>query len=162
MAELKEARVPDIGGYDDVPVIEVLVAVGDTVQGRPGPGHAGIGQGDDGSAGAVRRRGHAKSRSRSATRCPKAAWSRVIEPSDAGRCAAPPRRARVRRAARGRARSARGERIRAAETGTRVEPTVVDARRDNIAQASIEQKRASLAGAAGQRARRRSRSMPTR
>jgi len=31
MAELKEARVPDIGGYDDVPVIEVLVAVGDSV-----------------------------------------------------------------------------------------------------------------------------------
>ena len=32
MADLKEARVPDIGGYDDVPVIEVLVGVGDTVQ----------------------------------------------------------------------------------------------------------------------------------
>ncbi|MEO5565457.1 MAG: biotin/lipoyl-containing protein, partial [Luteimonas sp.] len=31
MAELKEARVPDIGGQHDVPVIEVLVAVGDTV-----------------------------------------------------------------------------------------------------------------------------------
>src|SRR3546814_6549250 len=31
MADLKEARVPDIGGYDDVPVIEVLVSVGDTV-----------------------------------------------------------------------------------------------------------------------------------
>jgi pyruvate dehydrogenase E2 component (dihydrolipoamide acetyltransferase) len=31
MADLKEARVPDIGGYDDVPVIEVLVAVGDSV-----------------------------------------------------------------------------------------------------------------------------------
>ena len=31
MAELKEARVPDIGDYDDVPVIEVLVAVGETV-----------------------------------------------------------------------------------------------------------------------------------
>ena len=31
MADLKEARVPDIGGYDDVPVIEVLVAVGDAV-----------------------------------------------------------------------------------------------------------------------------------
>ncbi len=31
MAELKEARVPDIGGYDDVPVIEVLVSAGDTV-----------------------------------------------------------------------------------------------------------------------------------
>jgi pyruvate dehydrogenase E2 component (dihydrolipoamide acetyltransferase) len=31
MAELKEARVPDIGDYQGVPVIEVLVAVGDTV-----------------------------------------------------------------------------------------------------------------------------------
>jgi pyruvate dehydrogenase E2 component (dihydrolipoamide acetyltransferase) len=31
MAELKEARVPDIGGYDGVPVIELLVSVGDTV-----------------------------------------------------------------------------------------------------------------------------------
>ena len=32
MAEIQEARVPDIGDYSDVPVIEVLVAVGDTVQ----------------------------------------------------------------------------------------------------------------------------------
>jgi len=31
MTGLKEARVPDIGDYDDVPVIEILVAVGDTV-----------------------------------------------------------------------------------------------------------------------------------
>lgn len=31
MAELKEARVPDIGDFDGVPVIELLVAVGDTV-----------------------------------------------------------------------------------------------------------------------------------
>jgi len=31
MAELKEARVPDIGGHGDVPVIEVLVKAGDTV-----------------------------------------------------------------------------------------------------------------------------------
>ena len=31
MAKQTEIRVPDIGGYDDVPVIEVLVAVGDTV-----------------------------------------------------------------------------------------------------------------------------------
>lgn len=31
MAELKEARVPDIGDYEGVPVIELLVAVGDTV-----------------------------------------------------------------------------------------------------------------------------------
>jgi dihydrolipoamide dehydrogenase len=31
MANDIEVKVPDIGGYDDVPVIEVLVAVGDTV-----------------------------------------------------------------------------------------------------------------------------------
>lgn len=31
MAELKEATVPDIGDYDDVPVIELLVQVGDTI-----------------------------------------------------------------------------------------------------------------------------------
>ncbi|MDQ3040629.1 MAG: branched-chain alpha-keto acid dehydrogenase subunit E2, partial [Pseudomonadota bacterium] len=31
MAELKEARVPDIGGHEGVPVIELLVAIGDTV-----------------------------------------------------------------------------------------------------------------------------------
>src|SRR6478609_8452789 len=31
MAELKEARVPDIGGHEGVPVIELLVKVGDTV-----------------------------------------------------------------------------------------------------------------------------------
>lgn len=32
MAEVKEARVPDIGDFDGVPVIEVLVKPGDTVQ----------------------------------------------------------------------------------------------------------------------------------
>ncbi len=32
MAQLSEARVPDIGGSTDVPVIEVLVQVGDTVR----------------------------------------------------------------------------------------------------------------------------------
>ena len=32
MAEIKPALVPDIGGYSDVPVIEVLVAVGDSVK----------------------------------------------------------------------------------------------------------------------------------
>ena len=31
MAKTLEVKVPDIGGYDDVPVIEVLVAVGDTI-----------------------------------------------------------------------------------------------------------------------------------
>ncbi|WP_424683067.1 dihydrolipoyllysine-residue acetyltransferase [Frateuria sp. YIM B11624] len=32
MADLKEARVPDIGGHDNVPVIEVLVKAGDRVE----------------------------------------------------------------------------------------------------------------------------------
>ncbi|WP_442965338.1 dihydrolipoyl dehydrogenase [Pseudomonas sp. CGJS7] len=32
MASSIEVKVPDIGGYDDVPVIELLVAVGDTVK----------------------------------------------------------------------------------------------------------------------------------
>jgi len=32
MAQAQEARVPDIGDYRDVPVIEVLVSVGDTVK----------------------------------------------------------------------------------------------------------------------------------
>ena len=31
MADLKEARVPDIGGHGDVSIIELLVKVGDTV-----------------------------------------------------------------------------------------------------------------------------------
>ena len=33
---IKEARVPDIGNYADVPVIELLVAVGDTVKADQG------------------------------------------------------------------------------------------------------------------------------
>jgi pyruvate dehydrogenase E2 component (dihydrolipoamide acetyltransferase) len=36
MAETQEARVPDIGGYDDVPVIELLVNVGDRVKADQG------------------------------------------------------------------------------------------------------------------------------
>ena len=32
MSDIKEAKVPDIGDYDRVPVIEILVAVGDTVK----------------------------------------------------------------------------------------------------------------------------------
>src|SRR3546814_19689506 len=39
MADLKEARVPDIGGYDDAPGIEVLVSVGD-----PGDKDTGLGK----------------------------------------------------------------------------------------------------------------------
>ncbi|MCK9490010.1 MAG: dihydrolipoyllysine-residue acetyltransferase [Xanthomonadales bacterium] len=36
MPQIKEATVPDIGGFEDVPVIELLVAVGDTVKADQG------------------------------------------------------------------------------------------------------------------------------
>ena len=36
MAEIREVRVPDIGDFKDVPVIEVMVAPGDTVEAGQG------------------------------------------------------------------------------------------------------------------------------
>ncbi len=138
MADLKEARVPDIGGYDDVPVIEVLVAVGDSVtldQGLvtlesdkatmevPAP-FAGVVRelkvklGDNVSEGSV---------------------VAVIEPADAAPAAtggaavaqtpAPLPRAEP---------EAPQQRTRSVETPARVEPVVVPAEADNIAQASID------------------------
>jgi pyruvate dehydrogenase E2 component (dihydrolipoamide acetyltransferase) len=150
MAELKEARVPDIGGYDDVPVIEVLVAVGDTVaadQGLvtlesdkatmevPAP-FAGVIRelkvkvGDTLSEGGV-------------VALVEAAEGGAKAPApakpDAGSNAAPaPARAEP---------ASPQQRTRTVETGTRVEPTVVDAQPDNIARASMD-KSAVLAGAA--------------
>jgi pyruvate dehydrogenase E2 component (dihydrolipoamide acetyltransferase) len=149
MAELKEARVPDIGGYDDVPVIEVLVAVGDTVKADqglvtlesdkatmevPAP-FAGVIRdlkvkvGDTLSEGGV------------------VAVIEAVDSADGGK--APPASAKdAASATPARAEpEAPPQRTRASETGTRVEPAVVDARPDNIAQASIE-KSAVLAGAA--------------
>ena len=63
MAEIREVVVPDIGDFADVPVIEVLVAPGDTRRRRGPARHAGVGQGDDGRPGAVRRHGGADLRS---------------------------------------------------------------------------------------------------
>ena len=45
-----EVKVPDIGDFKDVPVIEVLVKPGDSVAGRRLARHARVGQGDDGRA----------------------------------------------------------------------------------------------------------------
>ena len=56
MANTIEIKVPDIGGHDDVPVIEVLVKVGDTIE-KEEPDHAGVGQGDHGGSLQRRRRG---------------------------------------------------------------------------------------------------------
>ena len=45
---MTEVRVPDIGDFADVPVIEVLVAPGDTRRPRGPADHAGVRQGHDG------------------------------------------------------------------------------------------------------------------
>ncbi len=125
MAQPKEARVPDIGDYRDVPVIELLVAVGDSVakdQGLvtlesdkatlevPAP-FAGVVRelnvklGDNVSEGAL---------------------VAMIEP--AGEAAAAPPRAEP---------EAASATTPAAETGTRVEPVAVPAQADGIAAKDI-------------------------
>ena len=155
MAALKEARVPDIGGYDDVPVIEVLVAVGDTVQldqglltlesdkatmEVPAP-FAGVVRelkvklGDtvsEGSVVALIEPSDAAAAGKSATTNPEAgnleAGNLEAGKPDAGKPAAPPRAEPV----------APRQVTTAAETDTRVEPVVVAAHADRIAQASID------------------------
>ena len=47
-----DVRVPDIGDFKDVPVIEVLVKPGDAVKAEDPLITLGIGQGDPGRAGA--------------------------------------------------------------------------------------------------------------
>ena len=54
---LVEVKVPDIGDFKDVEVIEVLVKPGDTVEGRAVAGHGRERQGVDGDPVARRRRG---------------------------------------------------------------------------------------------------------
>ena len=151
MASPQEARVPDIGGFDDVPVIEVLVAEGDTVAKDqslvtlesdkatmevPAP-FAGVVRelkvkvGDTLSEGGV---------------------VALIEPSDADADAGADAKADAKADAdvakqpsadadaSPRAQpEASSKSTRAAETGTRVEPVAVPAEPDNIARASIDQ-----------------------
>ena len=59
MSHAIEVKVPDIGDFKDVPVIEVLVKAGRHGQPRTVARHARIRQGDDGRA---RRRRRARSR----------------------------------------------------------------------------------------------------
>ena len=122
MAAAKEARVPDIGGFDDVPVIEVLVSVGDKV---------------------ARDQGLVTLESDKATMEVPAPFAGVVKEvkvkvgdtlSEGGVVAlieaeeAPDR-----------AQATEGEdRKRAAETGTKVEPTNVAKEPDNLAKRDIE------------------------
>ncbi|EIL88463.1 biotin/lipoyl-containing protein [Rhodanobacter sp. 115] len=50
MADLKEVHVPDIGGHDNVPVIEVLIKPGDRVEKDQSLITLEIGQGHHGGA----------------------------------------------------------------------------------------------------------------
>jgi pyruvate dehydrogenase E2 component (dihydrolipoamide acetyltransferase) len=146
MAELKEARVPDIGGYDDVPVIEVLVAVGDTVKADQGlvtlESDKATMEVPAPFAGVIR-----ELKVKVGDTLSEGSVVAMIE-ADAGASAPAPAKPQESTPSPPRAEpEAPKERTRTSETGTRVEPTEVDARPDNIAQASI-QKSAVLAGAA--------------
>jgi pyruvate dehydrogenase E2 component (dihydrolipoamide acetyltransferase) len=145
MADLKEARVPDIGGYDDVPVIEVLVGVGDTVQLDQGlvtlESDKATMEVPAPFAGVVR-----ELKVKVGDTLSEGSVVALIEPAEAiaatpaepapSSSAAPPQRAEP---------VAPRREAKAAETGTQVEPVVVAAQPDRIAQASI----AAADGAAG-------------
>jgi len=149
MAELKEARVPDIGGYDDVPVIEVLVAVGDTVKADQGlvtlESDKATMEVPAPFAGVIR-----ELKVKLGDTLSEGSVVAMIEPEGDAQApaAAKPGEPTSQQPAPPRAEpEAPKERTRTSETGTRVEPAVVESRPDNIAQASIE-KSAVLAGAA--------------
>jgi pyruvate dehydrogenase E2 component (dihydrolipoamide acetyltransferase) len=144
MAELKEARVPDIGGYDDVPVIEVLVTVGDTVQADQGlvtlESDKATMEVPAPFAGVVR-----ELKVKVGDTLSEGGVVALIEPSGNDADAGPAKNEST-TPARAEPEPPR-ERTRTAETGTRVEPSFVEAKPDNIAQASMD-KSAVLAGAA--------------
>jgi len=139
MAEIKEARVPDIGDYSDVPVIEILVAVGDTVtkdQGLvtlesdkatlevPAP-FAGVVKelkvklGDTLSEGSVV----------ALIEAGEGAAAPAAKPAAPAKAEAPAQ-------------------VKAAETGTKVEPVAVAAQPDKLAQREIAQENAAPVAAA--------------
>ncbi len=144
MASPQEARVPDIGGFDDVPVIEVLVAAGDTVAKDqslitlesdkatmevPAP-FAGVVRevkvkvGDTLSEGGL-------------VALIEPAGDAAADPAPAAAEATTPPKAVSGDAPRAQPEAAAAT-TRAAETGSRVEPVAVPAQPDNIARASID------------------------
>jgi pyruvate dehydrogenase E2 component (dihydrolipoamide acetyltransferase) len=139
MAEMKEARVPDIGGYDDVPVIELLVAVGDTV--KPDQGLVTL-ESDKATmevpapfGGVVR-----ELKVKVGDKLSEGSVVALIEAGDAPASSAPANKAEAPRAE-----PAAQPTVAAAETATRVEPVAVPAQADRIAQQSIERQAATPA-----------------
>ena len=143
MAAPKEVRVPDIGGYDDVPVIEVLVAVGDTVQQDQGlvtlESDKATMEVPAPLAGVIR-----ELKVKVGDTLSQGGVVALIEPADAsadGKPAADPPAVPPRAEP-----AAPQQATAAAETGAKVEPVAVAAQPDRIAQASID-KSAALVGA---------------
>ena len=75
MSQSIEVRVPDLGNFSEVGVIDVLVKPGDTVDDRHAADDAGDREGHHGRAVERRRRGRGRARRRRAARFPKARWS---------------------------------------------------------------------------------------
>jgi pyruvate dehydrogenase E2 component (dihydrolipoamide acetyltransferase) len=145
MAELKEARVPDIGGHGDVPVIELLVKPGDTVavdQGLvtlesdkatmevPSP-FAGVVKELKVKLGDTLSEGSLVAVIEAAGAAAPAEPAKPAAPAPGAPAPAPPAAASVP----------------SAETGARVEPVAVAATPDNIAKASIEKAAVDTAAA---------------
>ncbi|MGV8932719.1 MAG: dihydrolipoyllysine-residue acetyltransferase [Luteimonas sp.] len=132
MADLKEARVPDIGGYDDVPVIEVLVAVGDTVVKDQGlvtlESDKATMEVPSPFAGVIR-----ELKVKLGDKISEGGVVAVIESAEDEAVAAKPQSTPARAEP-----AAASTETRAAETATQVEPVAVAARADNLAQASID------------------------
>ena len=68
MANLVEVKVPDIGDFKDVAIIELLVKPGEVIAVDTGADHGRVRQGLDGDSVEPRRHGQGHSRSSSATR----------------------------------------------------------------------------------------------
>ncbi|HWS77476.1 MAG TPA: dihydrolipoyllysine-residue acetyltransferase [Thermomonas sp.] len=132
MAELLEARVPDIGGHGDVPVIELLVKPGDTVAKDQGlvtlESDKATMEVPSPFAGVVR-----ELKVKLGDTLSEGGLVAIIERVDAAAATPAPAPAEPPRAQP----EAPAATATAAETGTKVEPVAVAAQPDNIAKASI-------------------------
>ena len=138
MASPQEARVPDIGGHDAVPVIEVLVAPGDTVAKDQGlvtlESDKATMEVPAPFAGTVR-----EVKVKVGDTVGEGGLVALIEPAESAQSAPAPAPAAADAPAPERAQpAAAAGTTRAAETGTRVPPVAVAPEADHIAQASID------------------------
>ena len=112
-----EVKVPDIGDFTDVPVIEVLVKPGDTVKAEDSLVRSGVGQGDDGRAGAGSRRDQIARRQGR-----RQSQRRPPDPDAGGSGRPPPHRHKLHPAAKARAAGSAGTRTGRARSGSATAP----------------------------------------